>query len=592
MTTENVNIIVTDDGTVKVQRNLEGIGTSAQKGQSGVDMLNKSLSRTKSGATNFNVGNIAAQFQDIGVTAAMMQNPLQIALQQGTQLSAVFASTGGGLGAVLKQLGAAFAQVFSPISILTIGLVALVAAGLQMVNWAKVAATTLIPLINYLQQFLAYLQQSPAILIAVGAAFLVAFGPPALAAVTALTIAIGNTLRAAIMSVFTLILTNPVTAVITAIAAGIGYVITQTIGWQAAIQKIIEIWGGVIQVIGVITDYFGLTTGLSNMGQEIINGASTAAANIYANLKGGGDYIFKTLKDGLNSGKEALRAGVDAGAASGAQKLKAGVEAGAQTAAQILKAQQEGAIHNYEAMNGVAVKQIGNALVDGGKFFYNQATGELTKAGTAAGQAGGAEMSKSIQAGGQNAGQTMQSSIERGGQGAARSISGEMGGFIQAIALYSHNISDLANAIHGYIAVIDSEAAKNTAEANLANAQAFDLRNKSRFNRNNNNDNSDWSPTITGGGNGSTGTGSGGSVGSSSGVPTPTASSTAASASSKVNHSLTGGSSGTSTVSVGIQNIIDPSSQLAAMSTQQGLSTIKNVIATNREDFQKLLGIV
>ena len=40
----------------------------------------------------FNTGNIAAQFQDIGVTAAMGMNPLQIALQQGTQLSAILNS--------------------------------------------------------------------------------------------------------------------------------------------------------------------------------------------------------------------------------------------------------------------------------------------------------------------------------------------------------------------------------------------------------------------------------------------------------------------------------------------------------------------
>ena len=92
-------------------------------------------------ATSSNVSNLAAQFQDIGVTAAAMQSPLQIALQQGTQLSAVLGPLGAA-GAV-RSLGAAFLSVFSPVSFLIIGLVALVAAGIEMVNWPKLAAASL-----------------------------------------------------------------------------------------------------------------------------------------------------------------------------------------------------------------------------------------------------------------------------------------------------------------------------------------------------------------------------------------------------------------------------------------------------------------
>lgn len=88
------------------------------------------------GAMRHNVGNIAAQFQDIGVTAAMGMNPLLIALQQGTQLSAVFAQTGGN---AFKTIAAAIMQVISPTALLTIGFVALGAALLQMVNWTKLA---------------------------------------------------------------------------------------------------------------------------------------------------------------------------------------------------------------------------------------------------------------------------------------------------------------------------------------------------------------------------------------------------------------------------------------------------------------------
>jgi len=81
------------------------------------------------------VGNLAAQFQDIGVSAAMAMNPLQIALQQGTQISAVLGPMGAAGAA--KALGQAFLSIISPVSLLTIVIVALLAAGLQMVDWAS-----------------------------------------------------------------------------------------------------------------------------------------------------------------------------------------------------------------------------------------------------------------------------------------------------------------------------------------------------------------------------------------------------------------------------------------------------------------------
>lgn len=80
---------------------------------------------------SFNTSNIAAQFQDIGVTAAMGMSPIQIALQQGTQLSAVLQeikNSGQGVG---KGLAAAFASVISPISLVTIGIIAAGTAAFQ-----------------------------------------------------------------------------------------------------------------------------------------------------------------------------------------------------------------------------------------------------------------------------------------------------------------------------------------------------------------------------------------------------------------------------------------------------------------------------
>lgn len=76
------------------------------------------------------VSNLTAQFNDIGVMMAAGQNPLQLALQQGTQISQVIGPMGAA-GAV-KSLGKAFVAMISPISIITIGSIAAASA---MVNW-------------------------------------------------------------------------------------------------------------------------------------------------------------------------------------------------------------------------------------------------------------------------------------------------------------------------------------------------------------------------------------------------------------------------------------------------------------------------
>src|SRR5690606_17101744 len=92
------------------------------------------------GALRANTGNIAAQFQDIGITAAMGMNPLIIGLQQGTQLSSVFAQSGASMGAVLAG---AFKQLASAQALMTIGLVAALAALIQLVDWTALAQAAL-----------------------------------------------------------------------------------------------------------------------------------------------------------------------------------------------------------------------------------------------------------------------------------------------------------------------------------------------------------------------------------------------------------------------------------------------------------------
>jgi len=104
----------------------------ALKSIAAIKARNAALSDTPNGslARGFQTSNIAAQFQDIAVTSAMGMSPLQIALQQGTQLSAVFNQMGSGKQ-VVAGLGAAFASIVNPISLVTIGLIAGGAAAIQ-----------------------------------------------------------------------------------------------------------------------------------------------------------------------------------------------------------------------------------------------------------------------------------------------------------------------------------------------------------------------------------------------------------------------------------------------------------------------------
>ncbi|MBP2466825.1 hypothetical protein JOH52_002846 [Sinorhizobium meliloti] len=114
-------------------------------------MMNRAANQNRASSRG-NLGNIAAQFQDIAVSAQMGMGPLQIALQQGTQLAAVLSS----MERPVQGLGAAFLSVLSPVSLLTIGIIALAAAGLQMVDWAKLAQSALMALADVLETVAPY----------------------------------------------------------------------------------------------------------------------------------------------------------------------------------------------------------------------------------------------------------------------------------------------------------------------------------------------------------------------------------------------------------------------------------------------------
>lgn len=76
------------------------------------------------------VGNLAAQYNDIFVMMAAGQNPFQLAIQQGTQITQVIGPMGA-TGAV-RALSQALVSMVNPVSLVTIGSIA---AGAAMIQW-------------------------------------------------------------------------------------------------------------------------------------------------------------------------------------------------------------------------------------------------------------------------------------------------------------------------------------------------------------------------------------------------------------------------------------------------------------------------
>jgi hypothetical protein len=117
-------------------RQTTALGTAQRKAAGDAEVL-----ASKNQLAAGSVGNLFANFNDIGVMMASGQSPLQLAMQQGTQISQVLGPMGAA-GAV-RALGAAFLQLVSPINLITIGAIAAGAAMFQWLTSSGDAALTL-----------------------------------------------------------------------------------------------------------------------------------------------------------------------------------------------------------------------------------------------------------------------------------------------------------------------------------------------------------------------------------------------------------------------------------------------------------------
>lgn len=128
------------DAAQKLVQSNQSVAGSAQTAAAAQDRTMRNMGRL-AGQQQANMSNIAAQFQDIGVTAAMGMNPMMIGLQQGAQLTGVWGSVAGTTAQKLKTFGASIMAVLSPMSLviiaLTAGIAYLIQWGMEAFNAGK-----------------------------------------------------------------------------------------------------------------------------------------------------------------------------------------------------------------------------------------------------------------------------------------------------------------------------------------------------------------------------------------------------------------------------------------------------------------------
>ncbi|OOG61991.1 phage tail tape-measure protein [Sinorhizobium sp. A49] len=262
-------------------------GAAAVSASKQIEMMNRAANQNAVGAVGRgNLANIAAQFQDIAVSAQMGMGPMQIALQQGTQLAAVLST----MESPVKGLGQAFLSVISPVSLVTIGIIALVAALLQFVNWSKLAQSTLNALADVLEPIAPYA-------LAAAAALALIYAPAIVGGIVSLIALLGRLVVQLGIVAGAFALANPVVAFVAGIAAavaaanifreeltqmlgrdivadaknGVNAVIGAFVGGFAAIKAV---WGKLPDAIGdfVYSTADRVISGIESMVQKAVDG--------------------------------------------------------------------------------------------------------------------------------------------------------------------------------------------------------------------------------------------------------------------------------------------------------------------------------
>lgn len=207
--------------------NLLSFGAAANSAANNVQRLNVAANQNLHviQAGRYHTANLAAQFQDVAVQAQTATDPLQIALQQGTQMSMIFA--GMGAAGAMRTFAGAIAAVFSPLTLMIILLTGVAAAGLQAVSW--------IPLMQSGLRALADIIPKVAVAVAIlGATMAIAFGPQIIMGVVSLIAAIARLIVSVLGLAAAFAMANPFAAFI----IGVGLAVTAAVLFRDELERI------------------------------------------------------------------------------------------------------------------------------------------------------------------------------------------------------------------------------------------------------------------------------------------------------------------------------------------------------------------
>lgn len=367
-------------------------------------------------------------------------------------------------------------------------------------------------------------------------------------------------------SLFLLIMANPLTAVAVAIAAVLVYMVD----WQVAIQRLIELWGSLVETIGTALDALGWSTGMAEKGLQIRINAEEASRQMYESLSWGGAEINEGIEAGSRTGAALLKDGVVAGAQQGAAAIRA---AGASAA---------GAVAN--AARG-AGQSAGQAVAEGGKSAGQTIKKDISDGSKQA----GVEVMRGTAEGGNQAAGAIKDAMDQGGKSAGSSV----GNAIEVAGVkFAQNVF---NAFREAIDVlISAQIQLLNEQANLFRAQADAIsRGKSSG--------SDYGGgSSKGGGSGGGGSRSrttrGGTIIDWAGIFRGERSiheySTNPDVRNKAIDERIARDDERAKPAVTINNYVDPQSQLDVLDTQAGHDKVMNIIQYNLDDLRAKMGAV
>jgi len=265
-------------GAINAQEHANALNTlNARFAQSGAAA---NTAKVNYQALGGGMGGLAAQFQDIGVTAAMGMNPLIIGLQQGTQIAGQMEAAMSRGASAVGVFSTAFKSLLGPVTAASIGLTVLASALIQAVDWAKLGKTALNALADAIEVIAPYAAVA-------GAAIAALYAPTILSGLASLSTAIFAVSKSVATLIAASMVANPFAWVVVGVAAAVAalYVFRDAVKSAIGVDVIDIVKTGANYVINsFVAAYEDIKFVWSNfgniMGAAVIGGVNIAITAI------------------------------------------------------------------------------------------------------------------------------------------------------------------------------------------------------------------------------------------------------------------------------------------------------------------------